>query len=185
MLTSIDRQGIGHQLHYDIPAVAKHIGFYRLPDLRLQYFDPVNGTLKTKRVAGGSVVILNAWLKALILICLLMLMAWLLRTLTRWLVWYWRRYQTYRQALQRLPQIDTLPAIQQVMQSMAHAEGWPTNLTYRQWQARMQAVSPTAKQLAVSDLYAASYGRSEIKIVPVVQLLMRICRQRRFGLRNV
>lgn len=182
LFTRIDNGGIQHRLSYTIPLVAKHLGIYQLPALRLQYFDPASGTLKTTEIHGSSVIILNTWLKALLLLFGAGLLIWLARFLLQWLTRYWRRYQTYRSALQQLPQSNSLPAIRQVMQTMAQAEGWPTNLTYLQWQRRMQSVVPMAQQLAVHNLNAASYARQDIAMQPIIQLLTKICRARVFAL---
>ena len=180
--TRIDHHGIRHTLQYSIPIVAKHSGLHRLPDLRLQYFDPESGTLRTAIVQGPVKLILNVWIQGLLLLLLLALLLWLARAAWRWLSRYWRRYQTYQQALQQLPRAASLSAVRQAMQTMAAAEGWPQNFTYRQWQSRMQARTPVAQQLAVAGLNHAGYGRGELDIRPVVQVLARICRQRRFAL---
>jgi hypothetical protein len=183
LLTHVDSNGIRQQLRYDIPMVAKYLGIYRLPDLRLQYFDPVSGTLKTTEIQGPSVVILNPWVKGSLLLLVLVFGIWVLRYMLHWLVRQWRRYQTYQQALQQLPQSDSLSAIRQVMQTMAQAEGWSANFTYQQWQQRMQGVAPIAKDLAVTQLNAASYAQQDLAMPPLVQVLTQICRVRRFALR--
>ena len=183
LLTTIDSQGIHHRLNYDIPVVAKHIGIYRLPGLRLQYFDPDTGKLVTTEIRGPSLFILNGWLKSLLLILGTVILAWVGRSLLQWWLRQWRRYQAYRLLLQVLPQTDSLPAIRHIMHSMAQAEGWSTNLSYLQWQRRMQAVAPIARMLAVNSLNAASYAHAEISLTPIVQVLTRICRARRFAVR--
>ena len=180
--TTINSAGIQHQLNYDIPVVAKHFGLYQLPTLRLQYFDPASGTLNTAQIRGPTIVILNAGMKGLLLILMAWLGVWLLRRLSQWLARQWQRYQTYQQLLQHLPRSNSLAAIRQIMQTMAQAEGWPSNLTYRQWQLRMQTVAPMAQHLAVQHLNAASYAQQEIALTPVIHLLAKICRQRRLAL---
>jgi hypothetical protein len=181
--TRIDSHGLQHQLMYDIPVVARQLGRYRLPDLRVQYFDPDSGTLKTRVIHGQSVLVLNGAVKVLVLLMLAVALAWAAHRLGRWLLRYWRRAQTYRLALQQLTQPASLPTIRAVMQTMARAEGWSMNLSYLQWQRRMQAVTPLASQLAVQRLNAASYARQEIALTAVVQVLTRLCRTRRFALR--
>lgn len=181
--TVIDHAGIQHRLTDDIPVVAKHIGMYRLPPLRVQYFDPASGTLKTSTVPGPSVIVLNGWIKGALLLLLAALLLWLLRVTLRYLARAWRRYQTYQLALRQLQQTDSLFALKLAMQTMAQAEGWSRNLTYRQWQTRMQGVTPLAQQLVTEKLNAAGYGQAELDMTPVVQMLMRIGRQRRFALR--
>ncbi len=181
--TVLDAGGIHHQLNDDIPLVATHIGVYRLPLLRLQYFDPDSGTLKTLRVPGPTVLILNGWLKGIIFLLTAALLFWLSRALLQYLLRIWHRYQTYQLALQQLRYSDSLAAIKQAMQTMAQAEGWSPNLTFLQWQARMQIVTPLAQQLQVSNLNAAGYARAQLEIVPVMQVLLQIGRQRRLALR--
>jgi hypothetical protein len=179
--TRVDHTGIHQQLAYDIPLVAKHIGIVHLPDLRLQYFDPHSGTLKTATVHGAALIVLNRGLQGVLLLVLVALLFWLLRTL--WRVWLrsWQRYQTYQLALRQLLTTNSLAAIRQVMQTMAQAEGWTRNFTFVQWQGHMQRLTPTAQALAVTGLNAARYGRGEIDLAEVVQVLTRICRQRRFA----
>ena len=182
LVTTIDSDGIAHQLTYDIPLIAKRLGIYRLPPLRLQYFEPVSGTLKTVQIPGPRVVILNGWIKLSLLLIVSMTVVWLLRLLQRWGVRYWQRYQAYRQALCQLREGASVSTIKRIMQVMAEAEGWPANLTYRQWQSRMQTVAPMAQALPVHKLYAANYGRRQLEIAPIVQQLMQICKRRRLAL---
>jgi len=181
--TVLDVGGIHHQLLDDIPLVAKHIGISRLPPLRLQYFDPDSGTLKTMRVPGPTLMILNGWVKGIVLLVAAALLFWLLRVLLDYLLRIWRRYRTYQLALQRLRQSDSLAAIKQAMQIMAQAEGWSRNLTFLQWQARMQTITPLARQLRVANLNAVGYAQAELEITPVVQVLRQIGQQRRLALR--
>jgi len=180
--TRIDHAGIHHELRYDIPLVAKHIGIYHVPDLRLQYFDPGSGRLTTTTIAGPSVVILNVGLQGLLLLLVLAGLFWWLRRALRWWLCYWRRYRAYQSALQLLPQSQTVPALKRVMQIMAQAEGGSANFSYRQWQSRMQAVTSLAQHVPVAALNAACYGRAELDLTLLVQTLMRICRQRRLAL---
>lgn len=181
--TSSDHNGLHQQLRYDIPLLAKHIGLYRLPALRLQYFDPDSGTLRTALIKGPVIVIINNGLKLILLILVLWLLWRPLRSIWRWLLRYRHRYRTYGLALQQLMRADSLAAIKSVMQTMAQAEGLSSNLTFVQWRTRMQGKVPFAQGLAVSDMNAACYGQGEIALVPQIQTLMRICRQRRFALR--
>jgi hypothetical protein len=181
--SNVDKMGIRQQLDYDIPLIGKRLGFSHLPTLRLQYFDPDSGTLKTMPVHGPWLLILNPWIEAVLLLLAAMLLGWGIRVLSRWLAVCRHRYRGYQQALGALSQARTLAAVKQVMQQMAQAEGWPANLTYRQWYARMQRVTTAADTIAVEHLNAASYGRGEIAIEPVLHILMRICRQRRLAWR--
>jgi len=181
--TVVDSSGIHHAMQITIPLVATHIGIYRLPALRLQSFDPASGTLKTSLLAGPLILVLNRWLKALALLVSAALISWLLRKLWRYLRQQWRRYQLYRRALLQLRQAQSLDAIRQSMRTMAQAEGWSGNMTFLQWQARMQDVTSLAQQLAVSELNAAAYGQLGLEILPTVQVLTRIGRRRRLALR--
>jgi hypothetical protein len=181
ILTTIDHAGIQHDLRYAIPLVAKHIGIYRLPDLRLQYFDPGSGRLTTTHIPGPAVVIVNVWLQGLFLLLLLAGLLWLLRRLLRWWLNYWRRYRAYQTALQLLPQSQSVSAIRRVMQIMAQAEGESANFSYWQWQSRMAVLTSLAQHVPVTALNAACYGRAELEFAPLLQVLTRICRQRRLA----
>jgi len=182
LTTSINAHGLHQQLQYAIPLLPKHSGVYSLPMLRLQYFDPESGTLKTHTLRGPTVVVLNRWLEGLLLLVVLWFLVCVVRRLWRGLMRYVQRAQTYRYALQQLLQADSLPGIRQAMQTMAQAEGWSSNFTYKQWQARMQHLTSTAKDMVVDDLNAASFGQANFDIAAYRSTLTRICRQRRFAL---
>lgn len=181
--TLIDAQGLHQKLTYRVPLVAKHLGMYQLPRLRLQYFDPLSGMLKTQTVPGPPSIVLNPWLERGGLLLVLVLVLWLARKLLHYLQTYWRRFRTYQLALRQLGQADSLATIKQVMQTMARAEGWNPNLSYLQWQACMQSKTALADQLAVTQLNAAGYGRRELRVADAAMRLARICRQRRLALR--
>lgn len=180
-ITTLNATGLHHDLHYTIPLVAKHIGLYRLPEIRLQYFDPDSGTLKTRRLAGQTVMIVNAWLISLLLAVVVWLVIWQGRKLLRYSIRYWQRYRIYQLALRQLQQSNSLIAIRHAMQTMARAEGWHINLSYLQWQARMQTRTALAENLAITELNAADYGGGELNVSAVITDLMQICRQRRLA----
>lgn len=178
--STIGSDGIHHQLTEDIPMVAKQVGFYQLPDIRLQYFDPHSGLLKTSLIPGSTILILNYWLSAILLLCLAVFSYWLARRLWRYLLRIWRRYRIYQFAAGQLRQAQSLADIKQAMRTIAQAEGWPTNLTYLQWQRRMQAVTPLVCDLDVLGLNAANYDRAEFSTKTVVECLLRIIRHRQW-----
>ncbi|MEJ2450442.1 MAG: hypothetical protein P8047_07180 [Gammaproteobacteria bacterium] len=180
-LMRVNATGLQHELDYSVPVRAKHIGIYRLPDLRLQYFDPASGTLESKILRGPRIVIINGWLQLLFAVLVLWLGFVLGRRGLIFASRYWQRFHAYQQALQQLRQTDSLAGIRRAMQTMARAEGWNENLSYLQWQARMQAKTMRVEVLPVDELNAAAYGHAAIDTVQVVRDLMDICRQRRLA----
>lgn len=170
------------RLQYTIPLQARAIGVRRLPDLRLQYFDPASGSLRTLQVRGPLLWVVNGWIKLILALLALLLCVYLGRRFWRWWRHYWYRYRIYRALLRRLARCDKLPELRDIMLGMAQAEGWRSNLTYRQWQTRMRQVAQEAARIPVAELYAASYGSAGIDTAGFTQSLLRICRRRRLGL---
>lgn len=181
--TRVLSSGVQHELDDSIPLVAHRIGLYRLPDLRLQYFDPVRGTLETRRLQGGTVMIVNGWIKAALGLLLAGVLVWLARRTWFTGAHYWQRFRRYQQALVILDAQSSHDVIRRGMRVMATAEGWRANLSYLQWQACMQRKSPLAKALPVAQLNAAVYGRGTVDLALCVEGLRRICRRRRLSLR--
>jgi len=180
---TLDADGLRQRVEYTIPLQPRSLGLWRLPALRLQYFDPATGSLETANLQGPLLLVVNGWIKSLLALLLLLLGVYLGRRLWRGWQRYWYRYRTYQQAMRQLTQSDSLPALRTIMQRMAQAEGWRSNLTYRQWQARMQRVAPEAAQFPVTALNAASYAGASLDCSAIIVCLLRICRRRCLALR--
>lgn len=175
----VESTGIQYLLDDRIPLVAHHVGIYRLPDLRLQYFDPVRGTLQTRLLHGGTIVVVNSWIKLILGLLCVVALVWLGHRVGRFLVRYWRRFRHYQQALAILERPVSLDSIRHGMRVMAMAEGGRANMSWLQWQDYMRDKSALAESLPVTQLNAAVYGHGSVDLERCVDHLCSLCRQRR------
>lgn len=173
----LDQQGIQHQLDYRIPLNPRRQGLYQLPSLRVHYFEPNSGTLKTQLIAGQRVLVLSIWSQALLLLGLLGLVGYVLYRFWKWAIRVLTRLRGYRAALAQLSQAPTPIQLQRAMQLMAQAEGWSGNLTYRQWTQRMLQRLPAAGSFPYHKLYERCYAGIDHDLQPVQTRLAQLCRQ--------
>lgn len=174
--------GVDHLLDISIPLVAQHIGYYRLPDLRLQYFDPLRGTLETRLIRGHTVVVVNGWIKLILGVLFIGLLLWLGRRAWMYGIRYWRRFRYYQQALAIFALAPSQEGIRKGMRKMALAEGGHENLSLLQWQSYMRTKSELVSALPLLQFTAAVYGGGVVDFDDYVKRLQRICRQRRLAL---
>lgn len=179
--TRVSATGVQYDQDDTLPLVAHHFGLYRLPDLRLQYFNPVRGTLETRLLRGGMVVVVNGWIKTVFGLLCAGLLVWLGRRTWFYGARYWRRFRGYQQALAILDGPATYDVLQRGMRRMALAEGWRANLSLLQWQACMRRTTSLVEAFPVTQLTAAVYGDGSVDLGMCVDRLRRICRRRRLA----
>lgn len=174
----VDKDGLHQNISYSIPLVARTQGWFRIPALRLQYFEPINGTIKSIIVPGQGVLILGVWVRLGVAVLMLALGVVILRVIYVWLRRVVVRFRTYRAALAQLGQTPSQTTIKQAMRLMAQAEGWSGNLTYRQWYEKMQCKVRAAHDLPFLQLYEVSYAGVAHDLYIFRETLQHLCRQR-------
>jgi len=170
---------------YRVPFTPLASGLLQLPTLRLQYFDPETGTLRTRNVTLGAALALSLWLlwsaAILALVVLVIALRYALRRLNRLL----HRHRGYRDALRQLRAASTPQDLRAAFTAIAHAENWSANLTLAQWSQHWEtccAHLPAALE-QVTRLQESLYGRRPANLEELRRTMVRTCNQRALLLR--
>lgn len=118
---------------HSIPFKAQASGLLKLPEIQLQYFDPLSEKIKTKNLQAKSIIVLSLFWKSLILIIMFISLSYLL----------WQSYKLWKKhhlaktrrniAIQILQKYTTITDIRKSIHLVAESEYWSENLTIRQW----------------------------------------------------
>jgi len=142
--------GVSSQHRYRIPFKATVQGSLSLPAVRLNYFDPVTGKLATIALQPQQTYSVAVWLLFLLLVMFSAASLLITGRLYRWFIPKWQCLRAYRHALQALPDTHTLPQFKSLATRLSLGEGWPGNLSLRQWVARHQpARAEQARQICL------------------------------------
>lgn len=160
-------EGISNQLLFDQPFRVNQLGLFRLPDLRVTYFDPQTGKLADSFLKGQwlfAVPIWLIWLLQLVKIAISVLVVILLMTIF---------YQLWAK-LHLQHALNRAQSTQQVWQSIQHWSasqlvGFTANDSLGQWQSKMDQqfdMSLTTDQLVrVLNQYWFSEQSPEVNAV--------------------
>ena len=130
---------------YSIPFKALQNGLLKLPEIRVQYFDPDNSQLETLVYQIDSVYSLSIFWRLVIAIMLFILSAWLFTKIYR----KWQRIyyssNNRKQAIKLLENIQDIEGIRSALRFLAASEFLAENITTTQlfnyWERKYQ--SPT------------------------------------------
>ena len=118
---------------HSIPFKSSASGWLSLPKIRLQYFEPESGTIKTIFHQAPNILVLSPFWLTIASIIILLFLTWLFKETHK----KWKRYQftqsKYQQALTLLKEQDSNKAIREALKLIAQAEYWVENLTITQW----------------------------------------------------
>ena len=121
------------RVSHSIPFKATASGELSFPQIRLQYFDPGSGTIKSVIHQAGNIFVLSLFWKIATSILTLLFLAWLFVQARK----KWQRVQftklKYQQAITLLTEEENAQAIRASLKLIAEAEYWNTNMTITQW----------------------------------------------------
>jgi hypothetical protein len=165
---------------YQIPFKAEMPGLLSLPDIRLQYFDPATGKIRTRMQPMGSVWVINTWISYGVILGLLVLVLWAARRGYCWTGRQYRVHRQYRKALKAFRQAGDAPALKAGLMEIARAESWPLSLTLKEWQHKWMRRYPhfSEAEEILSRLQQQLYGKQEADLAGMRQQLIRLCHRR-------
>jgi len=170
--------GITSQHRYRIPFKATAQGPLTLPSVRLNYFDPVAGKLATIALQPQQTYSVAAWLLFLLLLMSGAASLLIMSRLYHWFISKWQCLRAYRHALQALPDTHTLQQFKSLATHLSLGEGWPANLSLRQWVARHQpARTELARQICL-QLEAGLYRSGACDLQKLRTMFKRLCLSR-------
>ena len=103
-----------------------------LPEVKIQYFDPEDGKLKTITHHSNNIFVLSVIWRGVFGIAIILILFYITKISFK----KWQRYKYSRckraQAIQKL-QDNNIKGIRESIILLAEAEYWPKNITIRQW----------------------------------------------------
>ena len=121
------------QVSHSIPFKPTASGVLDFPQIRLQYFEPESGTIKSVTHQADNIFVLNLFWKIFTGALTLLFLAWLfIQALKKWQRVQFTKLK-YQQAITLLTQQENAQAIRESLKLIAEAEYWNTNLTITQW----------------------------------------------------
>jgi hypothetical protein len=173
-----DGKGIGlNERVYQIPMEPRRMGLLSMPSIRVQYFDPLSGKIKTVDYSLGWYLVVNWWVVYLsIAVASLSLLLVIVR-IYRFLKYKYRKLKLYRSAEQGILHAETVEEMKLGLKLVSGLEGWPENITLASWLSRWQARYGDCKPVSegISKLQQKCYAHVDIPVDEIKHLLVSIC----------
>lgn len=178
-----DIRGFNAEVEYLVPLKLKTSGWTKLPDIRLQYFDPQSGKLENVYLPPRKLFALGwPWRIAAGMLVLLLFIVVVLKGL-RFTRRRYLRWSMHRRALRTIRDARELADLRTGLSQFARAEGWPENLGLHAWHDYWQSRYTRSDLLrnALHETEVTSYsGRSTIPVEDIVQKCHQaLCTRRR------
>lgn len=171
---------IRSDIDFRVPFVARGSGWITLPTLRWHYFDPHTGKIRSQALALGYVISVPRWLSVSVLALLSVVVVFAGRWGWRKVQRYGQRIRHYRAAMHSLRAARSAPELRAALGEIARAEGWPANLSVRQWYELWATRFPrrTAPAAPLQSLQRGLYRGAVVPLDDVRSALIALCRWR-------
>ena len=119
---------------HSIPFKALESGFLKLPEIKLQYFDPDDGKIKILFHQSKKIFVLTLFWRSLITVLIILFLAYALNTSYK----TWQRFKFSKFKRQQAIQIlqedqNNLKKVRESIRLLSEAEYWPKNSSMSQW----------------------------------------------------
>lgn len=163
--TETDAHGVHSTVLHRIPFKALASGWLNLPTLRLQYFNPATGRIVDAIYQPPSAFALSRACSLILGTATGLLALWLLWTLWRKIADISARHRKRRAALAQIAAATNMRELRQALTVVAEAEGWPGNLTLRDWGLRWRSRVAAGETMdaILQQLARACYGGEQIQ----------------------
>ena len=163
--TQADENGALATAVHKIPFMPLSSGTVELPSLRVQFFDPKSGMLKTVVTAPITTYALNPlWIQLAIVvgIAAALVLLWSCGVRIKYSI---SRHRKIRHALNAIAQAGDPYTLRQALKQYAKAKGWPENLTlndlFQYWRSQKRRTELTMQQ-TLQQLSDSCYGKGDI-----------------------
>jgi hypothetical protein len=120
-------------VNHSIPFKALESGFLKLPEIKLQYFDPISGKIKTVISPTKDVFVLSFLWRIVLIVFILLILIYALNISYK----KWQRFEFSKMkrahAIQTLAEDNNIKGVRESIRLLAEAEYWSKNITLSQW----------------------------------------------------
>jgi len=120
-------------VNHSIPFKALESGFLKLPKIKLQYFDPISGKIKTVTSPTKDIFVLSFLWHIVLSIFILSILIYALKISYK----KWQQFEFSKMkrahAIQTLAEGNNIKGIRESIRLLAESECWSKNVTLSQW----------------------------------------------------
>lgn len=154
-------------------------GLNSLGELKLNYFDPDSGTIKTIRHHLGNRFVLGNSLLILSILMVIIPGYFLISIIYRWLSKKWHCLSGYYQVFLSVPYMNNPEDIKNGLMRIASAEKWHSNTSLQQWHRQWsKKYNHQPCPLNMNHLEMMLYGNKQGDVLQLRQGIRRLCLQR-------
>ncbi|NNG13526.1 MAG: hypothetical protein HKM22_00020, partial [Gammaproteobacteria bacterium] len=178
---NITAHGSHGEVVHTVPFQALSTGRVKLPELRIQYFDPVQGRVAVTEYSPPQTWGMASYWLLLIGTGFLLASIFLVK-----LVWkYWlclrRRREYMRKAIQLIANATNGEHLRQALHLIAKAERWPANLSITKWNEHWNSCYSPSATLTMNNLSRACYAQSKTDAIQIRADLLKLIENRKPG----
>lgn len=152
---------------YRIPFSIKKSGWYALPAIKIQYFNPRQGKIVTQYYRGDRFIVLAQWMVYVIYSVLVLIAAWLLNFLYQQLRKLMYVFSCYLHAVELVGSANSASQCKSALMVVANAESWPANLTLLHWQQlwlqKFQKLATVTEHITLLEQTLYSNNKRDIR----------------------
>lgn len=131
--TKITDNNITSIVEHSIPFKTTHSGFIKLPQLKIDYFDPENGKIRTITYFTNNILSLNLFWRSTLIISISLLFLYITRIIYIKITSIRHSVLKRAQAVNILNNENSALDLREAIKLLAEAENWPSNTTLEQW----------------------------------------------------
>ncbi len=152
-------RGLTSSIEYNFPVKTLKQGATRLEKIRLSYFDPETGTLKTTYHSSLGLLSVNKWLSWLLAVVLLIFLTYLFKLILTSASQYYKKLHAYAHAIKLIKNDCTPQQLRNAMALLSTAEGFSPNITFAAWfNAVPRNNQPSDCLAAINELFYKKSG---------------------------
>ena len=119
--------------HHSIPFKVLNSSFLKLPDIKLQYFDPVSGKIEDVFYISDYILVLSIFWRSVFGAFMILILVYITKLISK--KWQRFKFSKYKreQALKLLKEENNIIRLRESIRLFSESEFWPKNLTISDW----------------------------------------------------
>jgi hypothetical protein len=176
---NITARGSHGEVMHTVPFQSLSTGQLKLPGLRIQYFDPVQGRVSVTEYSPPQIRSMAGYWQLLIGTALLIAIGLLMKVAWKYWLHVRRQHHYLKEAIHRINEAPDSAQLRQALHLVARAEGWPDNLSLTKWTEHWNShYSPSAMPVT-EMLSSACYAKPVPDITQIRDDLLTLLNNRK------
>lgn len=175
-ITALGSHGV---VVHTIPFQSLSTGRIKLPELRIQYFDPEQGRVSTIRHRPPQIWSMAGYWQVLIATGFLLAGIFMVKAAWKYGLCLRRKNAYMREAIHHIGQAATGLQLRQTLRLIARAQQWPENLSITKWSEYWNSHYSPSATATVEMLSRACYARSKTDPLQIRDNLLKLINDRK------